>query len=412
MKTLVIYANTTPKLRSTQREHLYCFKKYSSAQTYYLNIHFHPPVPQIINEQNFGLIIIHTTFIATHWSSRETLLKYITQLEFIASLPAVKIALPQDEYINTDLVSECIQRLGIQIVYSVSPPSEWKKIYQGVDFESVQFKQVLTGYLNPQIVERINKLHPEKNNRQIDIGYRARNIPFSLGRQGQIKNAIGRVFASYQPELGLIKNISNKEEDTLLEFDWYKFLLNCKYVLGVEGGASVLDKDGSIMKNTEDYIKERKKEKIEIGYQEAESLFFPNRDGEINIVALSPRHLEACLTRTCQVLIEGNYNNILIANKHYIPLKSDFSNLNEVMNLIKQDHLRIEITNNAYKDIVESELYTYPQFVNLIYDEAKKIIRNTTKTKNTIFYDFQFKIMALKSKLWLHIRHKIKSFFH
>ncbi len=408
MKTLVIYANTTPKLRNTQREHIYCFQKYSPVKTYYLNIHFHQPSAQIISKQNFSLIIIHTTFIATHWSSRQTLIKYINQLEFIADLPALKIALPQDEYINTDLVTECIQRLGIQIVYSVSPPSEWAKIYQGVDFKSVKFKQVLTGYLNPEIIDRVNKLHPETKTRQIDIGYRARNIPFSLGRHGQIKNTIGKIVALHKPELGLIKNISNKEEDTLLEFDWYEFLMNCKYVLGVEGGASILDKDGSIMKKTEAYIKEKKKEKIEIGYQEAENLFFPNRDGEINIIALSPRHLEACLTRTCQVLIEGNYNGILIANKHYISLKADFSNLDEVMELIKQDQVRAEITNNAYKDIVESNLYTYPQFVKMIYEEVKDLQKDH---KSTFFNDFKFKIQELKSIFWLQIRYILKSIY-
>jgi hypothetical protein len=39
---------------------------------------------------------------------------------------------------------------------------------------------------------------------------------------------------------------------------------------------------------------------------------------------------EACMMRTAQVLLEGYYNGIFEPWKHYIPIKKDCSNLDQV----------------------------------------------------------------------------------
>ena len=83
-------------------------------------------------------------------------------------------------------------------------------------------------------------------------------------------------------------------------------------------------------------------------------------------VAISPRHLEACATRTCQVLVEGEYDGVLVPNRHYLELKRDFSNIEEVLEAIKRDDLRDEITENAFRDIVESGRYTNRSFVDVV----------------------------------------------
>jgi hypothetical protein len=90
----------------------------------------------------------------------------------------------------------------------------------------------------------------------------------------------------------------------------------------------------------------------------------------LHYVAISPRHLEACATRTCQVLVEGEYNGVLIAGRHYLELKRDFRNLEELLGTIKEDRLREQIVANAYRDVVESGKYTYRAYVDLILREA------------------------------------------
>jgi hypothetical protein len=72
------------------------------------------------------------------------------------------------------------------------------------------------------------------------------------------------------------------------------------------------------------------------------------------------------MTRTAQILVEGEYNGILMPWRHYIPLKRNFSNLNEVILILEDETKRIEIAENAYNDIVRSHKYTYRRFIEFI----------------------------------------------
>ena len=57
------------------------------------------------------------------------------------------------------------------------------------------------------------------------------------------------------------------------------------------------------------------------------------------------------MTMTCQVLVEGDYNGVFIPWKHYIPIKRDFGDIDETLDIIKEDRLREEIIAKAWKDI-------------------------------------------------------------
>jgi hypothetical protein len=63
------------------------------------------------------------------------------------------------------------------------------------------------------------------------------------------------------------------------------------------------------------------------------------------------------------VLVEGEYNGILRPGEHYIELRRDFSNLDEVLDLIEDDTQRESLTEAAYRDVVASGAYTYQRFV-------------------------------------------------
>ncbi|MBT8506740.1 hypothetical protein B1F79_04690 [Coxiella-like endosymbiont of Rhipicephalus sanguineus] len=53
---------------------------------------------------------------------------------------------------------------------------------------------------------------------------------------------------------------------------------------------------------------------------------------KIDYNQISPRHFEAVATKTLQILYEGEYSNILKPWVHYVPLKKDYSNFDEVCN--------------------------------------------------------------------------------
>jgi len=274
--------------------------------------------------------------------------------------------LPQDEFIKTDMLCDFINEFEIDYVFSVAPESEWPKIYHKVDFQKVKFLKVLTGYLDDKTLLRIKKLEESSSNRPIDIGYRAYGIRHWLGRHGFLKIKIADIFKDVANKYNLKCDISTDGKDTFYGDDWYRFLLRCKYTIGVEGGATVLDRDGSIRYKTENYQAKHP----DATFDEIEASCFPHEDGFLNLMAISPRHLEACATKTCQILVEGRYNDILLPGKHYIELKYDFSNIDQVIDTISKDKIRYKLTEQAYRDIVESERYTYRSFVNTILEKT------------------------------------------
>ena len=63
------------------------------------------------------------------------------------------------------------------------------------------------------------------------------------------------------------------------------------------------------------------------------------------------------------ILFEGEYSSVLEAIKHYIELKKDFSNINEVIEMAQDPELYNKITNRAYSDLIESGKYSYQSFI-------------------------------------------------
>ena len=364
LNILILYVSNQYPMRATLWDQLYCFRHYSDHNCFYLNFTVRR-VPWYLKHVKFDLIVFGTLFMATRvideWFSdpRE-------RARPLKSFDGVKIVFPQDEYLRTDVLADFINEFSIDWVFSLSPKSEWPKIYDSVDPTKVKLSQVLAGYLNDATVERIEGLAREDTPRDIDLGYRTFRAAPNLGRHGFLRQQIAEVFQAEAPKHNLQTDISTRKEDTLWADAWYKFLLRCKYTISVEGGATVLDRDGSIQRRTQSYLTEH----ADASFEEVERECFPGLDGGLRYVAISPRHLEACATRTCQVLVEGAYNDVLVPGRHYLELKRDFSNLEQILDAIKQDTLRQEITERAFHDVVASGNYTYRSFVEHVLREA------------------------------------------
>ncbi|MBD0370369.1 MAG: glycosyltransferase family 1 protein [Pyrinomonadaceae bacterium] len=374
---IVYYYKSEYPIRATSADHLYCFKTYSEHNCFYLNVAVRR-VPSYLRRVKFDLVVYTTLFLSGRWD-RNGFRETMRRIEPLKSVDAVKVALPQDEFLNTDLLCDFINEFRIDHVFSVAPQSEWKTIYPNVDRERVRFSTVLTGYLDEHTVKKINELAGRTGERTIDVGYRAwRGAPW-LGRHGILKAEIADVFEAQGPSKGLVTDVSTRPEDTFLGDAWYEFMLRCKYIIGVEGGASIIDRDGSLRKKTDEYTKEHPS----ATFDEIEANCFPGLDGSLKLFAISPRHLEACATRTCQVLVEGHYNGILEPGRHYIELKRDFSNLEEVLESIRRDDLRAEITKRAYREIVETGKYTYESFVRELTGESLQLASTPVNSQDS-----------------------------
>ena len=348
-------------MRASQRDHLWSFREYATGcRCYYVNVAF-MAAPKWLGRIAFDLIVFDWLFLAQR-PSREWFRRRIELLSFLRDSTAVKVALPQDEFASMDLLCDLIRELRVGYVFSVAPESEWPKLYRTVDFSQVRFLRALTGYLDGALVARVAELAQHSPSRTVDIGYRTVSTAV-WGRFNLLKRDLAERFEELAPEFSLVTDIKVGAEHFFQGDEWIRFLLNCKYTLGAEGGSGLLDWDGSLSAKIGKYLQYHP----DASFDELErNCLPPGADGEINVVAISPRHLEACLTRTCQILIEGDYNGILQPGVHYIELKRDFSNLAQVLETVKRDDCRVPIIERAYQDVVASNKFTYRSYVEFI----------------------------------------------
>jgi len=355
---LVAYCALQWPWRKTIEDHLYSFRRYGNADYLYVNV----AVPWLANAYfplRFDAVVWHTTFLAwARWLPIEQRRGVMKRARRLAGRARRQVALPQDEFIGTRGISRLLGELGVDHVFSVAPESEWPLLYEDLDRERAGFSRVLTGYLDPDTVRRIDAILAEGRERRIDIGYRTGPPKPYLGRHAMLKTEIADVVRERAEARGLRLDISTRADDTLLGDDWYRWLASCRYTIGVEGGASVLDRDGSIKACTD----RRQTERPDITFEELEAACFPGEDGKLALQAISPRHLEACATRTPQILVEGEYNGVLEPERHYVPLRRDFSNLDEVLDRVAAGD-GDEIAAAAHADVVASGSWTYARLV-------------------------------------------------
>ena len=355
---VLYYMGWVYPLRDSGEAHLYCWRRYSTYRFIYINVAFGIPWNLLLHVRIAG-VIYHTFFLGARWTP-EIFEQKTGLCAALAPLRVPKIAIPQDEFIHTDMLAEFLAKQQVTHLLTCAEEPERRKIYgRHLDFSRVAVKRVLTGYIDDVTKQRVDALKRNKKARCVDIGYRAKRVAYWLGEHGQHKIRVGEVFEEATGRRGLNVDISLHAQDTLLGDDWLKFLLGCRATIGVEGGASVLDRDGSIKKAVEAYVKGHPA----AGFQEVRDTCFPNRDGEFGLACLSPRHLEACLTETCQILIEGQYNGVLRPWEHYIPVRKDFADVDKALDAFADHELVSRLVRKAYADVVESGRWSYRTFV-------------------------------------------------
>ena len=109
-KILIIYSSY--RKRETLHTLLYCYERYSHHRCYYLNIDFFG-IPWYVKKIHWDLVIFHTLFFSLRYD-REQFKTNMRNISFLREIDAVKIALPQDEYLSMDLVCDCINEFKIE----------------------------------------------------------------------------------------------------------------------------------------------------------------------------------------------------------------------------------------------------------------------------------------------------------
>lgn len=351
LKIVILYEPSSIKI-STMREYLSSFYLYSQNKVSYL------PATQglscKIDLNVFDVVMIH-------YSVRVSILSgnYMLSPEYIDAVKnfsGYKVLFLQDEYDGTNIAKSWIIRLGIHTVYTCVPKAYIEQVYSKTDFQHVDFIPILTGYVSDSLLR--SKCKPLSDRKTL-IGYRGRELPYWYGSLGQEKLNIGIQVKAFCLDKGLKVDIEWEESKRIYGDAWYIFLGSSRATLGTESGANIFDYDGSVRATLE----EKLKEKPGLTYESiAEEYILPYETIRMN--QISPKIFEAISLRTALILFEGEYSGVLEAERHYISLKKDFSNLERVITKVQNDNFIEKLTERAYTDIIESNRYSYQSFVH------------------------------------------------
>ena len=316
---LVLYHSRQAPVRPAIADHLNSFRRYGGRPCIYMNMAVRS-VPSWVHRLDIDLVVLHTILLSDRWQP-DDFRDVARRMRAVRSIRAPRVAIPQDEFINTDVLVDVLSDVGVDHVFSCAPEEEWATLYGPLMDRGAGVTRVLPGYLEPETVQRIARLEAEIPVRDIDIGYRAWKPKPWLGRHGMQKGWIADAFVAEGGRRGLRMDVSLEAADTLLGDDWFRFLLRSRYTIGVESGAGILDRDGRIRACADQYVADHPT----ATFDEVEEHCFAGLDGNLNLRTISPRHLEACATRTPQILVEGSYSGILEAGRHYIPVRADLA---------------------------------------------------------------------------------------
>lgn len=238
--------------------------------------------------------------------------------------------------------------------------------------------------------------------RDIDIGARAVRYLPHLG--DDTRNAFLDVFTSEGPKRGLHVDISDSR---FTRDDWAGFLNRCKATVSTEAGSWFLERDDATVNAIRAYVLARTKGSIVIpndsklrrlghklpwwaralarkamraGPIRHESLvneavpageilerFFTGRvRPQIHGKCISSRHFDAIGTKTCQIMVQGRFNDILEAGRHYIAVDESLRDLDQAIEHFRDVPLRRKIAEEAYAHVMAG--HTYAHRAQAVYD--------------------------------------------
>lgn len=262
----------------------------------------------------------------------------------LGEFSGLKCLFIQDEYRHVDRSIAAMREIGLDILFTCVPEPEIEKVYTNERLPGVSKVNVLTGYVDESLFAY--SVPPYKS-RKVDIGYRARKVPAWLGELGLEKWQIGQRVAVDASRFGLAVDLAYREEERLYGDAWLKFMANCRATLGVESGASVFDFSGRIQVAVErDLVAEPS-----LSFEDLRKRHFLEEEGKIRLNQISPRCFEAAALRTLMILYDGEYSGRLVPWRHYVPLRKDHSNFEEVVEVLRDSGRAEKIIDNAYREV-------------------------------------------------------------
>ena len=243
--------------------------------------------------------------------------------------------------------------------------------------------------------ESVFRRDKHDKDRAIDIGGRSFRYPVYLGDND--RNRVYDLFAELGPATGLHVDIAN--DARLARPDWASFLNDCRATIGTEAGTWYLERNDRTALAIREFLRLRSDtptiradgwlhaaarrlpydiksglkaalarssvrhealDASEEDFAEVQKRFF---DGRARCPAyskcISSRHFEAAATGTCQILVDGRYNDILEAGTHYIALDPDLADAPEAIARFRDPEERQRVAAAAHGLVHDAHTYRH-----------------------------------------------------
>lgn len=136
--------------------------------------------------------------------------------------------------------------------------------------------------------------------------------------------------------------------------DWSAFLGGCNAIIGAESGTYYLNDRGRLLDRARAY---NLRENPGASFEDVFQRFFAGQPRGVSGKSISSRHFEPIGTKTCQILLEGDYNGLLMPNVHYIPVKKDLSDIDAALERFRDESLRRRMVDETYEYALAQHTY-------------------------------------------------------
>jgi hypothetical protein len=273
----------------------------------------------------------------------------------LAAFDGLKVLFVQDEYDTTATTTKWIQHTGIDVMMTCVPPEGLEYVYPAAQHPGVEFFRTLTGYV-PEDSGSARFAIPMAH-RELRLAYRGRPLGYRYGKLAREKYEIGIQMAALAAAHGVQADIAVDEDSRIYGTDWYRFLGSARATLATESGANVFDFDGSLKE-----VSQRAEESGQ-SFEDFHAENLSELDGIVQMNQISPKIFEAIRMRTALVCFEGTYSGVILPDVHFIPLKKDYSNVEEVFSKLEDVKYLEAMTERAFTDVIQSGRYSYEAFV-------------------------------------------------
>ena len=350
------------------QDHIRSFSEYSSHSIAIVNTRFvrsaanYDPDDFDVLVIHYSIFILEQTYFPAEWQ------------HFVENFMGVVSVIHEDEYQRVNEFRAAFKKLGVAAVFScLDSVDTLEKVYSdefGID--SSFYFCCLPGYI-PETI--FNLPCPPISHRTFHIVYRGRTLSPELGRFAQEKKLIGDQMTEIAKSHGLRCDISSHENERIYGESWPLFLMSGKAMLGVEGGASIFDFEGAVKASVADF----RGSNPDASFDEIWNAVLAPYEGNVEFRTITPKFFEAIAAGTALVLYPGRFNDVLVADRHYIPLERDGSNADEVVRkLLDDDYLQ------KMADRTREEVLFNPELSTRFYIEQLDRVLWNLSSRHTI----------------------------